>query len=128
MRPILDGQADVVYGSRFLGGPHRVLFFWHSIGNRFLTLVSNMFTDLNLTDMETCYKVFRSDVVGRLRWTSDRFGFEPEVTARVARLGCRIYEVPISYHGRTYAEGKKIGWRDGVSAIWTILRCNLWDR
>jgi glycosyltransferase involved in cell wall biosynthesis len=126
--PILDDRADVVYGSRFLGGPHRVLFFWHYAGNRFLTLVSNMFTDLNLTDMETCYKVFRSDVVSRLRLTSDRFGFEPEVTARVSRLGCRIYEVPISYHGRTYAEGKKIGWRDGVSAIWTILRCNLWDR
>ena len=126
--PILDDRADVVYGSRFLGGPHRVLFFWHYVGNRFLTLVSNMFTDLNLTDMETCYKVFRADVVSRLRWTSDRFGFEPEVTARVARLGCRIYEVPIAYHGRTYAEGKKIGWRDGVSAIWTILRCNLWDR
>jgi glycosyltransferase involved in cell wall biosynthesis len=128
LQPILDGHADVVYGSRFLGGPHRVLFFWHYLGNRFLTLVSNMFTDLNLTDMETCYKVFRAEVAGRLRWSSDRFGFEPEVTARLARLDVRIYEVPISYHGRTYAEGKKIGWRDGVSAIWTILRCNVWDR
>ncbi len=128
LQPILDGHAEVVYGSRFLGGPHRVLFFWHYVGNRFLTLVSNMFTDLNLTDMETCYKVFRADVARRLRWSSDRFGFEPEVTARLARLESRIYEVPISYHGRTYAEGKKIGWRDGVSAIWTILRCNIWDR
>jgi len=128
LAPILDGHADVVYGSRFLGGPHRVLFFWHYLGNRLLTLASNMLTDLNLTDMETCYKVFTADVLRRLRLRSDRFGFEPEVTARVSRLGVRIYEVPISYHGRTYAEGKKIGWRDGVSAIWTILRCNLWDR
>jgi glycosyltransferase involved in cell wall biosynthesis len=128
LQPILDGHADVVYGSRFLGGPHRVLFFWHYVGNRFLTLLSNMITDLNLTDMETCYKVFSADVLRRLRLESDRFGFEPEVTARVARLRCRIYEVPISYHGRTYAEGKKIGWRDGVAAIWTILRVNFWDR
>ena len=128
LAPILDGLADVVYGSRFLGGPHRVLFFWHYLGNRLLTLASNMLTDLNLTDMETCYKVFTADVLRRLRLSADRFGFEPEVTARVARLGCRIYEVPISYHGRTYAEGKKIGWRDGFSAIWTILRCNVWDR
>jgi glycosyltransferase involved in cell wall biosynthesis len=128
LQPILDGQADVVYGSRFLGGPHRVLFFWHYQGNRFLTLISNMFTDLNLTDMETCYKVFTAGVLRRLHLVSDRFGFEPEFTAKVARLGCRIYEVPISYHGRTYAEGKKIGWRDGVAAIWTILRFNIWDR
>ncbi len=128
LQPILDGHADVVYGSRFLGGPHRVLFFWHYLGNRFLTLISNMFTDLNLTDMETCYKVFTADVMRRLELVSDRFGIEPEVTAKVARLGCRIYEVPISYHGRTYAEGKKIGWRDGVSAIWTILKFNLWSR
>jgi glycosyltransferase involved in cell wall biosynthesis len=128
LQPILDGLADVVYGSRFLGGPHRVLFFWHYLGNRFLTLISNMFTDLNLTDMETCYKVFSADVLRQLELTSDRFGFEPEVTAKIARTGCRIYEVPISYHGRTYAEGKKIGWKDGVAAIWTILKFNLWKR
>jgi glycosyltransferase involved in cell wall biosynthesis len=128
LQPILDGLADVVYGSRFLGGPHRVLLFWHSVGNRFLTLVSNMFTGLNLTDMETCYKVFTADVIKRIRLVSDRFGIEPEVTAKVARLGCRVYEVPIAYHGRTYAEGKKIGWRDGVAAIWTILRFNLLAR
>jgi glycosyltransferase involved in cell wall biosynthesis len=128
LKPIFDGHADVVYGSRFLGGPHRVLFFWHYVGNRFLTLVSNMFTDLNLTDMETCYKVFSADVLDHLELRSNRFGFEPEFTAKVARLGLRIYEVPISYHGRTYAEGKKIGWRDGVAAIWTILRFNLWSR
>ncbi len=126
--PILTGHADVVYGSRFLGGPHRVLFFWHSVGNTFLTLLSNMFTDLNLTDMETCYKVFTADVARSLHLVSERFGIEPEMTARVARLGCRIYEVPVSYHGRTYAEGKKIGWRDGVSAIWSIVRFNLWRR
>jgi glycosyltransferase involved in cell wall biosynthesis len=128
LKPILDGLADVVYGSRFLGGPHRVLFFWHYLGNRFLTLVSNIFTDLNLTDMETCYKVFRSGVLGRLDLTSDRFGIEPEITARVAHMECRIYEVPISYHGRTYAEGKKIGWKDGVAAVWTILKFNLWKK
>ncbi len=128
LEPILSNRADVVYGSRFLGGPHRVLFFWHYVGNRFLTLLSNMLTDLNLTDMETCYKVFTADVLGSLQLQSDRFGFEPEVTAKVSRLGCRIYEVPISYHGRTYAEGKKIGWKDGVSAIWTILKYNLWAR
>jgi glycosyltransferase involved in cell wall biosynthesis len=128
LEPILQGHADVVYGSRFLGGPHRVLFFWHYLGNTFLTLISNMFTDLNLTDMETCYKVFTIDVLRSLKLYSDRFGFEPEVTAKVARTGCRIYEVPISYHGRTYAEGKKIGWKDGVSAIWTILKYNTWKR
>ena len=128
LAPILAGKADVVYGSRFLSGQHRVLFFWHYLGNRFLTLVSNIFTDLNLTDMETCYKVFRADVLRRLELRANRFGFEPEVTARVARTGCRIYEVPISYHGRTYAEGKKIGWKDGLEAIWCILKYNLWDR
>jgi glycosyltransferase involved in cell wall biosynthesis len=128
LRPILEGKADVVFGSRFLSGPHRVLFFWHFLGNRFLTTLSNMFTDLNLSDMETCYKVFTREVRERLRVTSRRFGFEPEFTARVSRLGVRIYEVPISYHGRTYAEGKKIGWRDGFEALWCILKFNLWDR
>jgi glycosyltransferase involved in cell wall biosynthesis len=128
LQPILDGLADVVYGSRFLGGPHRVLFFWHYLGNKLLTLISNALTDLNLTDMETCYKVFRAEVLQRIELVSDRFGIEPELTAKIARTGCRIYEVPISYHGRTYAEGKKIGWRDGVSAIWTIVRFNIWNR
>jgi len=128
LKPILDGHAEVVYGSRFLSGPHRVLFFWHYIGNRMLTLLSNMFSDLNLTDMETCYKVCKREVLERITLKSNRFGFEPEFTAKVARLGVRIYEVPISYHGRTYAEGKKIGWKDGVSAIWSILRFNLWSR
>ena len=128
LQPIVDGRADVVYGSRFLGGPHRVLFFWHYLGNRTLTLLSNVFSDLNLTDMETCYKVFVRGVLDRITLKSNRFGFEPEFTAKVARLGVRIYEVPISYHGRTYAEGKKIGWKDGVSAIWSILRFNFWDR
>jgi glycosyltransferase involved in cell wall biosynthesis len=128
LKPIIDGHAEVVFGSRFLGGPHRVLFFWHYVGNRMLTLLSNMFSDLNLTDMETCYKVFRCEVLERITLKSDRFGFEPEFTAKVARLGVRIYEVPISYHGRTYAEGKKIGWKDGVSAIWSIFRFNLWSR
>jgi glycosyltransferase involved in cell wall biosynthesis len=128
LQPILDGHADVVFGSRFLGGPHRVLFFWHQLGNTFLTLLSNSLTDLNLTDMETCYKVFTRDVFEHITLVSDRFGFEPEFTAKVARLGVRIYEVPIAYHGRTYAEGKKIGWKDGVSAIWSILRFNLWSR
>lgn len=128
LQPIVDGLADVVYGSRFLGGPHRVLFFWHSVGNRFLTLLSNSMTDLNLTDMETCYKVFRREIVEKIELRSDRFGFEPEITAKVSRLGVRIYEVPIAYHGRTYAEGKKIGWKDGASAIWSILRFNLWSR
>jgi glycosyltransferase involved in cell wall biosynthesis len=128
LQPILDSKADVVFGSRFLGGPHRVLFFWHQLGNTFLTLLSNSLTDLNLTDMETCYKVFTRNVLERITLVSDRFGFEPEFTAKVARLGVRIYEVPISYHGRTYDEGKKIGWKDGVSAIWSILRFNLWSR
>ncbi|MGE0821062.1 MAG: glycosyltransferase family 2 protein [Candidatus Binatia bacterium] len=125
LEPLLQGLADVVYGSRFLGYPRRVLFFWHMVGNTILTLLSNMLTDLNLTDMETGYKLFRAEVIKKIPLRSDRFGFEPEVTAKVARLGCRIYEVPISYHGRTYAEGKKINWKDGVSAIWSILRFNL---
>lgn len=127
LAPILAGKADVVFGSRFLSGPHRVLFFWHYLGNKFLTTLSNMFTDLNLSDMETCYKVFTRQVKDRLRITSARFGFEPEFTARVARMKVRIYEVPVSYHGRTYAEGKKIGWKDGVEAIWCILKFNLWS-
>jgi glycosyltransferase involved in cell wall biosynthesis len=127
LEPIIDGRADAVFGSRFLGGPHRVLYYWHSVGNRALTTFSNMFTNLNLTDMETCYKAIRGDLARSLRLTSDRFGFEPEVTARLARAQARIYEVPISYSGRTYAEGKKIGWRDGVAAIGHILRYNLWS-
>ncbi len=127
IQPILEGRADVVFGSRFVGGEsHRVLYFWHSLGNKFLTLLSNMFTDLNLTDMETCYKVFRRDVLGSLTVEENRFGFEPEITAKVAKLGCRVYEVGISYAGRTYNEGKKIGWRDGVRAIWCIVKYNLW--
>ena len=125
LEPILQGKADAVYGSRFLGGPHRVLFFWHSVGNRFLTLLSNMFTDLNLTDMETCYKMIRAPLLENLPLVADRFGFEPEVTARLAQAGARIYELPISYHGRSYAEGKKINWKDGVAAIWYIFRANL---
>jgi glycosyltransferase involved in cell wall biosynthesis len=128
LQPILEGKAEVVYGSRFLSGPHRVLFFWHYVGNKILTTLSNMFTDLNLSDMETCYKVFTREVKEKLRITSKRFGFEPEFTARVARMRVRIYEVPISYHGRTYAEGKKIGWKDGFEAIWCILKYNLWAR
>lgn len=122
LAPILDGRADVVYGSRFLGGPHRVLYFWHSVGNRFLTALSNIVTNLNLTDMETCYKVFRGDVLRNLSLKSRRFGFEPEVTIKVAKLNCRIYEVPISYAGRKYSEGKKIGWKDGLAALFHIVR------
>ena len=123
LEPLLDGRADVVYGSRFQSGrPHRVLYFWHTLGNRFLTLLSNMFTDLNLTDMETCYKVFRRDVIQSIEIEEDRFGFEPEVTAKVAARGDRVYEVGISYSGRTYADGKKIGWRDGVRAIVCIVK------
>lgn len=127
LKPILDGKADAVYGSRFAGqGAHRVIYFWHSIGNRFLTLVSNLFTNLNLTDMETCYKVFRREIIKDLILKENRFGFEPEITAKIAAIkGIRIYEVPISYYGRTYAEGKKIGWKDGFSALWCILRYNL---
>ncbi len=125
LEPILDGRADAVFGSRFLGGPHRVLYFWHSVGNLCLTTFSNMLTNLNLTDMETCYKAIRGDIARALHLTSDRFGFEPEITARLSRAKVRIFEVPISYSGRTYAEGKKIGWRDGVAAIVHILRFNL---
>ncbi len=129
IRPILDEFADVVYGSRFAGGrPHRILFFWHTIGNKFLTVLSNAFTNLNLTDMETCYKVFRSEVIKSLDLKEQRFGFEPEVTAKMSRYpSVRIYEVGISYYGRTYAEGKKIGWRDGFRAIWCILKYNLFN-
>jgi len=124
--PILQGRADVVFGSRFAGGEvHRVLYFWHSVGNKFLTLCSNAFTNLNLTDMETCYKVFRRDIIQSIRIEEDRFGFEPEITAKIAKLRCRIFEVGISYYGRTYEEGKKIGWRDGVRAMWCIARYNL---
>jgi len=128
LKPITDGKADVVYGSRFAGnGAHRVLYFWHYIGNRFLTLLSNLCTNINLTDMETCYKVFRSEIIKNISLTENRFGFEPEITAKIARIkGVRIYEVPISYYGRTYEEGKKIGWQDGVCALWCILRYNLW--
>lgn len=123
LKPILDGKADVVYGSRFVGGEeHRVLYFWHSLGNKFLTLLSNMFTNLNLTDMEVCYKVFRRDVLMQIDLEEDRFGFEPEVTAKISQLGCSIYEVGISYSGRTYAEGKKINWRDGFRAIYVIIK------
>lgn len=125
LEPILTGKADAVYGSRFLGGPHRVLFFWHSVGNRLLTLLSNMMTDVNLTDMETCYKMVRRDLLQALPLTAMRFGIEPELTARLAQAGARIYELPISYHGRSYAEGKKIGWKDGVSALWSILKFNV---
>jgi glycosyltransferase involved in cell wall biosynthesis len=126
MKPIVEGRADVVFGSRFMGGePHRVCYFWHMIGNKFLTLFSNMMTNLNLTDMETCYKVFRRDVLQKITIEEDRFGFEPEITAKVARLHVVIFEVGISYYGRTYAEGKKIGWRDGFRAIWAILKYNL---
>ncbi len=125
LAPIIDGKADAVFGSRFLSGPHRVLYFWHSVGNSLLTLVSNMFTNLNLTDMETCYKAIRGDIARSLVLTSDRFGFEPEVTARLAKARVRIFEVPIGYSGRTYAEGKKINWKDGVAAFWHIVRFNL---
>jgi len=127
LKPVLDGFADVVYGSRFMGGrPHRILFFWHTIGNKFLTFLSNMFTNLNLTDMETCYKLFKSEIIKGIDLKEERFGFEPEVTAKIARIkGIRIYEVGISYYGRTYEEGKKIGWRDGFRALYCILKYNL---
>jgi len=130
LRPVVDGFADVVYGSRFMGGgAHRILFFWHSLGNRFLTSLSNMFTNLNLTDMETCYKLFRTDIIKSLDLKEKRFGFEPEVTAKVSRVkGIRIYEVGISYYGRTYQDGKKIGWKDGVRAITSIIKYNLFSR
>ena len=130
LRPILDGFADVVYGSRFMGGkPHRILFFWHSIGNKFLTTCSNIFTNLNLTDMETCYKLFKADIIQSLNLQERRFGFEPEITSRIARIkDLRIYEVGISYYGRSYEEGKKIGWRDGFRAIYCILKYNIWAK
>ncbi len=127
LEPILDGRADVVYGSRFLGGPHRVLFFWHYVGNMALTLLSNVMTNLNLTDMETCYKVFTRQVLDSIELKCNRFGFEPEFTSKVAKQKFRIYEVPISYSGRDYAEGKKIGWKDGVAAIWFIIRFRLFN-
>jgi glycosyltransferase involved in cell wall biosynthesis len=126
LKPILDGKADIVYGSRFAGGEsHRVLYFWHSVANRFLTFMSNMFTNLNLTDMEVCYKVFKKSIVEQIHLNEDRFGFEPEFTAKVARLNCAIYEVGISYYGRTYEEGKKIHWKDAVRAIYVILKYGL---
>ena len=129
LAPIADGLADVVYGSRFIGsGPHRVLYFWHMVGNQLLTLLSNMFTNMNLTDMETCYKMFRREVIQGIRIQEDRFGFEPEITAKIARRNLRIYEIGVGYAGRTYDEGKKIGWRDGVRAIWCILKYNVFDR
>ncbi|MDI6762683.1 MAG: glycosyltransferase family 2 protein [Thermodesulfobacteriota bacterium] len=123
--PILNGVADVVYGSRFQGGTHRVLYFWHSVGNQIITTLSNMLTDLNLSDMETGYKVFRSEVLKKIKIESNRFGFEPEITAKVAKMGCRIYEVPISYWGRDYSEGKKINWKDGLAAIYWIIKFNI---
>ena len=124
--PILSGKADVVFGSRFMGsGAHRVVYFWHSVGNGVLTLMSNMFTNINLTDMETCYKVFKREIIQSITIEENRFGFEPEITAKVSKLGCRIYEVGISYYGRTYEEGKKIGWRDGVRAIYCIIKYNV---
>jgi glycosyltransferase involved in cell wall biosynthesis len=127
LEPILDGRADVVYGSRFLGGPQRVHYFWHYVANKFLTLLSDIFTNLKLTDMETCYKVFRKEVLQGIQLRSDRFGFEPEITAKIAKRNWRIYEVPISYAGRTYEEGKKITWRDGVKALWYIVRFTFSD-
>jgi glycosyltransferase involved in cell wall biosynthesis len=127
LAPIFDGRADVVYGSRFLGGPQRVLYFWHYVGNTFLTLLSDMFSNLKLTDMETCYKVFRREVLANIQVKSNRFGFEPEITAKIAKGSWRVYEVPITYAGRTYEEGKKITWRDGVHALWCIIRFSLLD-
>ncbi len=130
LKPVVKGVADVVYGSRFLGGnPHRILFYWHSIGNKFLTGLSNAFTNLNLTDMETCYKLFRTDIIQNIKLKENRFGFEPEVTAKVSRVkDLSIYEVGISYYGRTFEEGKKIGWKDGMRAIYCILKYNIWDK
>ncbi len=129
LKPLLSGKADVVFGSRFMGGePHRVLYYWHSLGNRFLTLLSNMFTNLNLTDMECCYKLFRRDIIHQITIEENRFGVEPELTAKISRMNCRIYEVGVGYAGRTYAEGKKIGWRDGVRAIFAIFKYNIWHR
>ena len=127
--PIIDGNADVVYGSRFMGeAPHRVLYFWHRVGNGFLTLLSNILTDINLTDMETCYKVFKTNIIKSIKFKEKGFGFEPEVTAKIAKLNCRIYEVGISYFGRTYEEGKKVGWKDGLIAIWCIFKYNLFSK
>jgi len=128
IRPIMEGKADAVYGSRFLGGPHRVLLFWHYLGNKILTLFSNMLTNLNLTDMETCYKVFKSSLLKEFTIESNRFGVEPEITTKLARLKCRIYEVDISYSGRDYTEGKKINWKDGIAAFYWILKFNLWSK
>jgi glycosyltransferase involved in cell wall biosynthesis len=128
IQPISAGLADVVYGSRFLSGPHRVLFFWHSLGNRILTLLSNMFTDLNLTDMETGYKAFRRELFSKITIEENRFGFEPEITAKIAKLRCKIYEVPVSYFGRDYSEGKKITWKDGIAALYFIIKYNLRSR
>jgi glycosyltransferase involved in cell wall biosynthesis len=129
IEPILQGKADVVFGSRFMGGkPHRVVYYWHMLGNRFLTMLSNMMTNINLTDMETCYKAFRREVIQGICIEEDRFGFEPEITAKVSKMRCRIFEVGISYYGRTYCEGKKIGWKDGVRAIFCILKYNLVSR
>ncbi|MDA7623038.1 glycosyltransferase family 2 protein [bacterium] len=129
IQPILDGKADVVFGSRFQSGrPHRVVYFWHRIGNGLLTLMSNLFTDLNLSDMETCYKAFRREIIQSVDIRENRFGFEPEVTAKISKLNIRIYEVGISYYGRTYDEGKKIGWKDGVRAVYCILKYNLWAK
>jgi glycosyltransferase involved in cell wall biosynthesis len=127
IEPILDGRADVVYGSRFLGGPHRVLYYWHYVGNRFLTTLSDMLSNLNLTDMETCYKVFRREILEKIRLKSSRFGFEPEITMKVAKLKCRVYELPISYSGRDYAQGKKIGWKDGLAALFHLIRFRFFD-
>jgi len=128
IRPIIEGKADAVYGSRFLGGPHRVLLFWHYVGNKLLTLFSNMFTNLNLTDMETCYKVFKTSILKELSIESNRFGVEPEITTKLAKLKCRIYEVDISYSGRDYGEGKKINWKDGIAAFYWIVKYNLWSK
>ncbi len=130
LKPIAEGFADVVFGSRFSGGnPHRILFFWHSIGNKMLTFFSNMFSNLNLTDMETCYKLFRSDIIKSINLKEKRFGFEPEITAKIARIpNIRIYEVGVSYYGRTYAEGKKINWKDGMRALYVVLKYNLWSK
>jgi len=128
LQPLIDGKADVVFGSRFQGGVHRCHLFWHYVANKLVTLLSNMMTNLNLTDMETCFKVFKAEVAMRLNLTARRFGVEPEITAKIARMGCRVYEVPISYYGRDYSEGKKITWRDGLAAIWYIVKYNLLDR
>jgi glycosyltransferase involved in cell wall biosynthesis len=126
LEPLVQNKADVVYGSRFMGGrPHRVVYYWHSVGNWFLTILSNMFTNINLTDMETCYKAFRREIIQSIKIEENRFGFEPEITAKIAKKGCRIYEVGISYYGRTYKEGKKIGWKDGFRAIFCILKYNI---